>query len=265
VTVSALMAGLSASGKQRLTHAETADGGMARLLTAVGTAQLLQAASLAMADGTPVPAPSAPPAPPLTADTCPEPAAGGTASGSAQASVAAPASTPSSGSAQSSASAPGTGRASLADALNRIVRTEVETVYGYQVALTRLDGHAADQARELLSRHEALVDDAETHSRLHCAQIPPREPGYTLDASFLKNPAAGLASLEAGTLPVYGDLVALSEGTTRQWAISSLLAAAQRSIRWGSDPGPVPGIVLDTAQLPLLPPQDQSSPEPAAP
>ena len=134
-----------------------------------------------------------------------------------------------------------------------MVRTEVETVYGYQVALTRLEGAAAGQASGLLANHEALVDEAEAHSRVHCAPIPPRDPGYTLGTSFLKKPAAGLASLEAGTLPVYGDLVALSDGETRRWGIASLLTAAQRSIRWGSDPGPVPGIVLDTTLLPPLP------------
>jgi hypothetical protein len=242
-TVPALVAGLSASGKQRLVQAETADGGMARLLAAVGTAQLLQARSLAQASGTPVPALPPGPAPQrAAADSCAAPASP-SAQGSPQASAPAdpgPASGP-------------PGAASQADALNRVVRTEVETVYGYQVALTRLEGAAAGQASGLLASHEALVDEAEAHSRVHCAPIPPRDPGYTLGTSFLKKPAAGLASLEAGTLPVYGDLVALSDGETRRWGIASLLTAAQRSIRWGSDPGPVPGIVLDTTLLPPLP------------
>lgn len=242
-TVPALVAGLSASGRQRLVQAETADGGMARLLAAVGTAQLLQARSLAQASGMPVPALPPGPAPQRAAAY----------------SCAAPASPSALGSPQASAPAdPGPasgqpGAASQADALNRVVRTEVETVYGYQVALTRLEGAAAGQASGLLASHEALVDEAEAHSRVHCAPIPPRDPGYTLGTSFLKKPAAGLASLEAGTLPVYGDLVALSDGETRRWGIASLLTAAQRSIRWGSDPGPVPGIVLDTTLLPPLP------------
>ncbi|WP_104137289.1 DUF4439 domain-containing protein [Arthrobacter sp. ZGTC131] len=253
VTVPALVAGLSASGKQRLAQAEKADGGMARLLAAVGTAQLLQARSLAQASGTPVPALPQAPAPQRTAaDSCPAPA-----SIPAQPTQSAPASQPS----QTVQSAPGDagtasaepGAASQADALNRVVRTEVETVYGYQVALTRLQGAAAEQASKLLASHEALVAEAEGHSRVHCVPIPPRDPGYTLGTSFLKKPAAGLASLEAGTLPVYGDLVALSDGPTRHWAISSLLTAAQRAISWGSDPGPVPGIVLDTTLLPTIP------------
>lgn len=249
-TVAALVAGLSASGKQRLVQAETADGGMARLLAAVGTAQLLQARSLAEASGTPVPALPTAPAPQRTAaDPC-------AASASPPAPAPAPASRPAPGgaaTADAGTASPNPGAASLADALDRVVRTEVETVYGYQVALTRLEGAAAGQAKDLLARHEALVDEAEGHSRAHCAPIPPRDPGYTLGTSFLKTPAAGLASLEAGTLPVYGDLVALSDGGTRCWAIASLLQAAQRSIRWGSDTGPVPGIVLDTTLLPPLP------------
>lgn len=256
VTVPALVAALSASGKLRLSHAATADGGMARLLSSVGTGQLLQAVALAQASGTPVPA--LPPAPaPLNkpAVACPEPSGGGAAPSASGAAAQTPG--------PATEGAPATGRASETAALARVVRTESETVYGYQVALTRLDGPAVPQARDLLARHEALVGEAETHSRFNCAPIPPREPGYTLSAAFLKNPAAGLASLEAGTLPVYGDLVALSEGPTRAWAIASLLAAAQRSIRWGSDPGPVPGLVLDTSRLPPLP--EASPPSPADP
>jgi hypothetical protein len=274
-TVPALVAGLSASGRERLAHAETADGGMARLLSVVGTAQLLQAAVLAQASGTPVPALPAAPAPlanptvtcPRAGDSAPgdiAPGAGSPGAASAEPGTAsgppAAASAPAPGTAPLSGTAAASGEATQADALQRAVRTEVETVYGYQVALTRLDGHPAQQAKTLLTSHEARVDEAETHSRLHCVQIPPREPGYTLDTSFLKNPAAGLASLEAGTLPVYGDLVALSEGPTRKWAIASLLAATQRSIGWGSDPGPVPGLVLDTSQLPTLPEAAPSSP-----
>ncbi|MBT2520618.1 DUF4439 domain-containing protein [Arthrobacter sp. ISL-28] len=261
-TVPALVAGLSASGKLRLSHAATADGGMARLLSSVGTGQLLQAVALAQASGTPVPALPAAPAPlNKPAVACPDPSAGGAepSAGGAE---------PSAGQTTglATASAPATGRASETAALARVVRTESETVYGYQVALTRLDGPAVQQARDLLARHEALVGEAETHSRFNCAPVPPREPGYTLNAAFLKNPAPGLASLEAGTLPVYGDLVALSEGPTRAWAIASLLGAAQRSILWGSDPGPVPGLVLDTSRLPPLPPSSSpADPSSAAP
>jgi hypothetical protein len=121
------------------------------------------------------------------------------------------------------------------------------------VALTRLGGDAAKPAAEQLARHEALVGGAETLSRRHCVPVPPREAGYALAQSFLAAPAAGLAGLESATLPVYGDLVALSEGDTRRWAIAGLLDAARRAAGWGGDPGPVPGLLADTAAFPALP------------
>ncbi|XAS67787.1 ferritin-like domain-containing protein [Micrococcaceae bacterium Sec5.7] len=226
-SASGLVAALATSGGQRLADAETADGGMARLLAAIGAAQLVQAAALAAASG--IPAPAAPVRDiPAVAGSCPAPA-------------------------------PAPAGASLEAALSVAVKTEVETVYGYQVALTRLDGAAAASASGLLARHENMVDEAEAQSRVHCVAIPPREPGYTLGDLFLAAPATGLGSLESGTLPVYGDLVALSEGSTRTWAISGLLNAAQRAVQWGADPGPVPGVVLDTAQLPPLPENNASA------
>lgn len=256
-TLPALVAALSRSGKERLAHAAKADGGMARLLAAVGTAQLLQATALAQAAGTPPPALPAPAATQRkAAAACSVPSDGSPASLSGAQPSSGDQSSNSDRSGDSDQSSQPTGpadSATLAAALSRTVRTEVETVYGYQVALTRLEGTAAEQAAGLLARHEALVGQAEAYTRMHCVAVPPREPGYTLGTSFLQKPAAGLASLEAGTLPVYGDLVALSDGETRKWAVSSLVAAAQRTMRWGSDPGPVPGLVLDTTLLPELP------------
>lgn len=227
-SASELAAALNASSSRRLTDAEAADGGMARLLAAVGTAQLIQASSLATAVGAPapeLPAPSEPASAPASEGSCP---AAATPSGLVD------------------------GSATPATALAMMVKTEAETVYGYQVALARLAGSAAGAASQLLARHEAVLAEAEALSRAQCANIPPREAGYTLGPLFLESPAAGLGSLEAGTLPVYGDLVALSDGSTRQWAISGLLAAANRAALWGADSGPLPGIVVDTAQLPQL-------------
>ncbi len=79
--------------------------------------------------------------------------------------------------------------------------------------------------------------------------VPPREAGYTLEQSFLASPAAGLGRLEAAALPVYGDLVALSDGETRQWAIAALVGAARRAVLWGADPGSLPGLAADPASF----------------
>ncbi|MBT2595333.1 ferritin-like domain-containing protein [Arthrobacter sp. ISL-72] len=233
-----LVAALSASGGQRLADAGASDGGMARLLAAVGTAQLLEASSLA-----PVVGAAAPALP---------------ASSAAESSAAPDESCPSA----TAQPGPPEGSATPAAALAMTVKTEAETVYGYQVALARLDGSAAGSAAELLARHETVLAEAEALGRAQCVDIPPREAGYTLGPLFLESPAAGLASLEAGTLPVYGDLVALSNGSTREWAISGLVAAAQRAALWGADSGPLPGIVVDTARLPELP---ETRPAPQSP
>ena len=236
-------ADLAKSGRQRLADAAAADGGMARLLAAVGTAQLLQSSAIAAAAGAPDPAASGPvpasiPAPgavaPDAAASCPA------------------VTTPPSASPAGSTAAPA-GTAELPGALAAVVSTELETVYGYQVALTRLDGAAAKSAAGQLARHEALVSAAESLSRSHCTPVPPREPGYALDPSFLASPRSGLASLETAALPAYGDLVALSDGETRTWAISGLLGAARRAVLWGADPGPVPGVAADPASFPTLP------------
>lgn len=233
-TAAALATELAASASQRLADAAVADGGMARLLAAVGTAQLLQASSLAAAAGAPAPAAPGPATPPLSG-ACPS----GTAS------------------APASASATSAGRdagvATLPGALAATVRTELETVYGYQVALTRLSGDAAASASQQLARHEALAAGAEALSRLHCAAVPAREAGYTMAPALLASPAAGLGGLEASALTVYGDLVALSDGQTRQWAISGLVGAALRSALWGADTGVLPGLAADPAGFPELP------------
>jgi hypothetical protein len=248
-TPAGLAQALSASGSRRLADAQTSDGGMARLLAAVGAAQLLQASSLAPSTGTTPPAPSAAASPSVSSQSVSSPP---------PSSSAAPTSCPS----PPAASGPADASATPGMALAMTVKTEAETVYGYQVALARLEGAAATSASQLLARHEAVLAEAEALSREHCVAIPPREAGYTLGPLFLESPAAGLGSLEAGTLPVYGDLVALSEGSTRQWAIAALLAAVNRAALWGADSGPLPGVVVDTAQLPELP-QDSPVPPPS--
>ncbi|WP_186467006.1 ferritin-like domain-containing protein [Arthrobacter sp. UKPF54-2] len=238
-TVTNLVADLARSGRQRLTDAAAADGGMARLLAAVGTGQLLQSSSLAAAAGIPDPAAGLPDLGPAAAATA------GPSCPAAPASAGAPGG--------SGAGTGADGNAGLPGALAALIRTELETVYDYQVALTRLDGAAAKTAAEDLARHEALVAGAESLSRAHCAPIPPREAGYALDPAFLASPGPGLAALETAALPAYGDLVAFSDGDTRRWAITGLVAAARRAAFWGATTDAVPGLAADPATFPTLP------------
>lgn len=236
-----LAAALSTSGARRLTDALGADGGMARLLAGAGAAQLLAARDVAESAGVPPqelpgwqePAgPSAPATPATSAAAC-------TSAGP-------------SGKAGPSGEGEGTG-AGLDSALTAALGSELETVYGYQAALTRLDPAAAAQASGLLAEHLDLADKARAYAAVHCAPVPPAQPGYVLEGTFLGAPAAGLARLESGTLTAFGDVVALSAGPTRSWAVSALVAAARRTLLWGGDPGPVPGLALDESQLPPVP------------
>jgi hypothetical protein len=256
-TAAKLVTALADSGRQRLTDAAVADGGMARLLAAVGTAQLLQASALATGTGTAPPAVDL--AAPQLSGTCPSASVGSGHDATGTASPAAPDNPEATDSpiATAGSEAPGgsgttSSDATVGAALAAVVRTEAQTIYGYQVALPRLSGHAAKSAAAQLARHDALLRNAESLSRLNCVAVPPREAGYTLSQSFLASPAAGLGSLEASALPVYGDLVALSGGETRKWAVAALLDSGKRAVLWGADPGALPG--LDRAALASLEP-----------
>lgn len=264
MTAAGLATALAASGTERLRDAEAADGGMARLLAGAGTAQVLAARELAAAAGSPDAVAAGGQAAPggtanvsEAASTAPAADPGATAPATPGSPAACPL-VPSrqaaaSEKAQSGEQVPPPGPAGPGSALAALAAAELEAVYGYQAALARLPADAAGPASEFLRRHQDLVEDAEAASRLHCAVPPPQEPGYVLEPGFLAAPAAGLARLEAATLPAYGDVVALTDGSARTWAITGLQAAAERTVHWGGDPGAVPGILLDEARLPLLP------------
>ncbi len=245
-TTADFAAALQASGAQRLQDAETADGGMARLLAGTGTAQLLAAEELASAAGIALaPLPVAGPSP-LASPAAPTPATATAAASCPSEAAVADAST----------------GADLGPALASAVAGELELVYAYQAALTRLNSRSAAPASDFLAQHLTLRNEAEAMGGSHCAAVPLRQPGYALSQVFLADPAAGLGTLEAGLLPVLGDLVALSEGRDREWALSALQSAARRTAHWGASPGPVPGMVLEEALLPPLP-EPVSTPGPS--
>jgi hypothetical protein len=246
VTVAEFAADLAASGRQRLKDAETADGGMARLLAGAGTAQLLAAERLGAA--------GAPEAEPLGTEPLGTEPLGTEPQGTERQEAAlAPPACPATPSPATSASTSPPAAAGLGAALVAAAGAELETVYGYQAALTRLPPEAAGPASEFLAQHQDLAAQAEEYGRMQCVTLPPQPPGYVLDQEFLDAPAGGLAGLEADTLPPYGDVVALAEGPTRAWALSALQGAARRAQHWGAGPDPLPGLVLDEGQLPQLP------------
>lgn len=229
----AFVAGLSASGHQRLRDAREADGGIARLLAAVGTSQLLAAEELATAWQLPAPGP------------VPDQGGSTTAAGPVSCPSVSPTSEP--------------GSATTDAALAAAVRSGQEAVYVYQVALKRIEAGSADSAAAALAAHEQLLHQAETLTRANCGDVPAPEAGYRLPAQFAQSPAAALGALEAASLPRFGDLVALSTGGTRDWAISGLLATGRRSALWGAPLPPLPGLTLDAGNLPPLPTPSDSN------
>ena len=133
------------------------------------------------------------------------------------------------------------------------MRAEQEAVYIYQVARTRLEGTAAATAARDLAGHQDLLREAEALARQLCTEPPPREAGYRLPAGFASQAAAALGEQESAALPAYGELVALSDGGTRNWAIAGLLDSARRMESWGTLSGALPGLSVDPAALPELP------------
>ncbi|MEE2521798.1 DUF4439 domain-containing protein [Pseudarthrobacter sp. J75] len=258
-TTADLLAGLVASAAERLTDAQEADGGTSRLLAAVGTGQLLEATSLAAAAGVSLPegALTVPPLPTADAQAPHTSAPGPTASATPTATT-----TP----AESSATCQVPASSGFTSALTAALEVERQSDYAYQVALPRLTGGAAAQASTAWARHRELAADAESMLARYCLEPPAPAPGYALAADFFTNPAAGLGVLEAGALPAYGDLVAFTDGAAREWTVQALLDTALRAQRWGTDPGPLPGLALETSALPALPTDPASgSPAPVQP
>ncbi len=220
---------LAGSGWKRLADARTADGGIARLLAAVGSAQVLRAEKLAaewqlpLPDQTTVLKTKAPAATPLAA-SCP-----------------------------SASPIPEPMSATTDTALAAVVRSQQEAIYVYQVALKRLDETKSAAAAKHLHVHEALLRQAESVTSANCADVPTSEAGYRMPEQLTQDPATFLGSLELASLPRFGDLVALSTDETRTWAIDGLLAAARRSTAWGAPLPSLPGLTLDAGELPSLP------------
>ncbi|MCM0615149.1 ferritin-like domain-containing protein [Paenarthrobacter sp. TYUT067] len=223
------LAGLAGGGWKRLDDARKADGGIARLLAAVGTAQVLQAEKLAAEWQLPLPEQT------RASETK------------------APTATPLAASCPSANPTPEPMSATTDTALAAVVRSQQEAIYVYQVALKRLDETKSAAAAKHLQVHQALLREAEAVTSANCADAPTGEAGYRLPDTFTQDPATFLGSVELASLPRFGDLAALSTGETRTWALDSLVAAARMSLAWGAQLPALPGLMLDAGELPSLP------------
>ncbi|MCC3303095.1 DUF4439 domain-containing protein [Arthrobacter sp. zg-Y895] len=220
---------LAASAKANLQAAWRADAGTARLLAATGAAQQVWAARTAGLYGLTLPETNGPrtgdpvaasdatdePAKEKKLPNCPDAGAGGNA-------VETAAGTPSGGASAGSA-AP-----DAAAALKAAIDAEFGAAYAYEVALAQ-DPSAVtlgEQWQTRMSAHESRGTDAVAYLPDLCLPAVAPVAAYRLDAGFLRNPAGALPALEQQFPAVYADLVALSEGDLRGWAIGRLAAVS---------------------------------------
>ncbi|MCQ1951400.1 ferritin-like domain-containing protein [Arthrobacter sp. zg-Y859] len=221
---------LAASAQANLQSAWRADAGTARLLAATGAAQQVWAARTAGLYGLDLPeTDSAHPGDPAAESeatgvpatdkglsNCPDAGTGEVTADSA-------AGTPS-GSAAAGSAAP-----SAAAALKAAVDAEFGAAYAYEVALAQ-DPSAATRSEQWQTRmaaHESRGTDAVAYLPDLCLPAVAPVAAYRLDPGFLRNPADALPALEQQFPAVYADLVALSEGDLRGWAIGRLAAVSE--------------------------------------
>ncbi|MBG6217440.1 hypothetical protein IWX75_001895 [Arthrobacter sp. CAN_A6] len=137
------------------------------------------------------------------------------------------------------------------------LRAELGAEYAYEVAAARLPDPAV--ALQLSGRHaEAAASAAVLLARL-CGTVPPVPAAFHLDPVLLADPARGTAVLEQELSGMYGDLVGLSGGVTRAWAIAQLNAAVQRSHAADGLAEAFPGLTIDPTADETALPQDSSA------
>ncbi|GAA1121854.1 hypothetical protein GCM10009582_18930 [Arthrobacter flavus] len=193
---------LFSSAQQNLDAAVTAEPGIARLLASIGTSQRRQALALADLQGLKAPAPG--PLPTVTAGPSPTCAAA----------------TPRDG-----ASGDSTPRADTrpvdypeADLLGEAVAAEHRSAYAYEVAAAR--GSDPSTLVEFAGQHASAAAAGEILLQtITCPQPDPQAPAFALDAAFFDDPEATLAALNSELITMYADLVGLTEGPARLWAV----------------------------------------------
>ncbi len=222
------------SAQTNLHSAWRADEGTARLLAATGTAQQIWAQRIAGLSGVPVPGGTG--AVPGTADGAedgdgpdsseesPSPRAADTRCPDGRPTATA---APETGNGSATPDAPAA-RPDAAAALTSVINAELGTAYAYQVALAQVEPGAevAGAWRGQAAGHERHGADAVSYLADLC--LPPVAPvaAYRLDPDFLRDPAGSLPALEDQFPAVYADLVALSDGDLRGWAITRLAAVS---------------------------------------
>ncbi|MCQ1987944.1 DUF4439 domain-containing protein [Arthrobacter sp. zg-Y844] len=220
---------LAASAKANLQAAWRADAGTARLLAATGAAQQVWATRTAGLYGLALPETNGPHTgdPAAASEATEAPAAEKKLSNCADAGTGEKTADTAAGTPSGRAAA-GSAAPDAAAALKAAIDAEFGAAYAYEVALAQ-DPSAATRGGQWQTRmaaHQSRGTDAVAYLPGLCLPAVPPVAAYRLDAGFLRNPADALPPLEQQFPAVYADLVALSEGELRGWAIDRLAAVS---------------------------------------
>ncbi|OZB49198.1 MAG: hypothetical protein B7X40_05670 [Cellulomonas sp. 14-74-6] len=224
-----VLAVLVSSAADALGTAESVpDGGMARLLAAIGTSRAQLASRLATALGLPAPAvtPKAGAAAPTAAPTQ---------------STSSPTPSPS---AATSRSASGLGPADL-DALTVV---HDQAGYGLEVVAAKLEGAARARALAAARAHRAAAEAWAVRAGTAATARDPRRAAYTLPTG-LRDAATATTlarTLEEAVARADAAMVAAAPAGQRAGLIGDLRTAADAVVAWGGAPDPLPGLVLPT-------------------
>lgn len=111
--------------------------------------------------------------------------------------------------------------------LSMAVSAEHQAAYAYEVAAARIpDGaHLTDRAEQHAA---AAVAGESVLQGLVCTQLPTQIPAFALDAGFPDDPAGILDQLNAELVGMYADLVGLTDGPARLWAIERFSEVADQ-------------------------------------
>ncbi|MDN3905120.1 DUF4439 domain-containing protein [Arthrobacter sp. YD2] len=239
---------LAASARTSLHSAWRADAGTARLLASTGAAQ--QVLAERTADLYALDVPEAGPDAGLTGTSAAPAGAGTAASKALNGSDSSGKDCPDQAGSGTVAVAPE--KVDAAAALNAVIDAELGTAYAYEVALAQdpQAGEYGAEWRRLAQAHEAGGTAAVPFLADVCLPVVAPVAAYRLDGDFLQDPAGSLPLLEERLPSVYADLVALSEGALRGWAISRLGTVSTDLYRDAEAVPAAPGLAAVPDDLP---------------
>ncbi|MCC3280600.1 ferritin-like domain-containing protein [Arthrobacter sp. zg-Y40] len=225
------------SAEANLHAAWRADAGTARLLAATGSAQQIWALRLADLSGVELPA---------------GPDAAGTDAAGTGGSANCPGGKTGDRPETAAATAAPGDRPDAAAALKTVIDAELGTAYAYEVALAQAEPspEVAGAWRKQVTDHKATGTDAVAHLSNLCLPAVAPVAAYRLDPDFLRDPAASLPAMEEQFPAVYADLVALSDGNLRGWAIDRLTAVSTERYRTADTVPAAPGLDAVPDDLP---------------